>query len=427
MRQYRYLAAGAAIAATISGVAGSTSQELCAGSSQNIGGNYYCKAVKAITYKGVGYTGSYNQVTLMDAANGQCNSAPHSFSGQLAPLCDEIAMHIRGPVHLNQFAVYYQNKAPTKKREPIRKRHGHQHLHKHRAAEEKREMITATIDGKVVSWANDYNGAGSPAATPPPNTPPQANTQSPGDSTGDWLRAGYYNAQSQTLANLTFLNNMGGQGSGVFDTSFGNSLAYASSHCNSGSSSPQILADAVVPSNTEYSIWSGTPCNGNDCGYSRPGTVPFHGFNGGSKVFLLEFSMPSDSGAGGANGDMPAIWFLNAQIGRTLQYGKPECSCWTTGCGEFDVFEVLDSGNFRCKSTIHVQQSHSGGDSNYFTRPTGGPIKVAILFDGPTNSLSIQTLDSSTAIPGSLTQAQVTAMWNQFAPDSPDVSVFQMP
>src|SRR3954449_9905708 len=101
----------------------------------------------------------------------------------------------------------------------------------------------------------------------------------------------------------------------------------------------------------------------------------------------MEFSMPSDSSAGGMNADMPAIWFLNANIGRTLQYGKPECSCWTTGCGEFDVFEVLDSGNFRCKSTLHMG-THSGGDSNYFQRPTGGCIKAAVLFDGPSNSIS---------------------------------------
>ena len=235
MGRYRYLAAGAAIAAIISGVAGSTSQELCAGSSQNIGGNYYCKAVKAITYKGVGYSGSYNKVTMMDPASGQCSSSPYSFSGQLAPLCDEvsawvlsldcalatnscmkIAMHIRGPVHLKQFAVYYQNPAAPKKREPIRKRHGHQHAHKHREVEEKRadQWITATINGQVVSWLNEASPAAA-AATPPPA--PQGNTQSPGDSTGDWLRTGYYNAAAQTLANLTFLNNMGGQGSGTFD------------------------------------------------------------------------------------------------------------------------------------------------------------------------------------------------------------------
>ncbi|KAI9784773.1 MAG: target of Sbf [Geoglossum umbratile] len=425
MRQYRYLAAGAAIAASISGVAGSTSQELCAGSTQELGGNYYCKAVKAVTYKGVGYTGSYDKVTMMDPASGQCSSAPYSFSGQLAPLCDDIAMHIRGPVHLKQFAVYYQNPAAPQKRESIHKRRGHHHLHKHREAEEKRaDYITATINGQVVSWPNPNGGAAGAAATPPPTVQPQGNTQSPGDSTGDWLRAGYYDAASQTLANLTFLNNMGGQKSGTWDMSFGNSLAYASSNCGGGASSPQTLADALVPSGVEYSIWSGAPCSGGDCGYYRPGTIPMHGFKGGSKVFMMEFSMPNDAGSG-MNSDMPAIWFLNGQIGRTLQYGKPECSCWKTGCGEFDVFEVLDSGNFRCKSTIH-SGSHSGGDSNYFTRPTGGFIKAAILFDGPTNSISIQLLDSSTAIPGSLTQAQVTSMWNQFAPDSPDVSIFQM-
>jgi hypothetical protein len=88
MRQF--LAAGAVFAASIYGVAGSTSQELCAGSSQEIGGNYYCKAVSAIQYTSVGFTGSYNEVTMMDPTSGQCTSNPRGFSGQLAPLCDEV-------------------------------------------------------------------------------------------------------------------------------------------------------------------------------------------------------------------------------------------------------------------------------------------------------------------------------------------------
>ncbi|KAH0544211.1 hypothetical protein FGG08_001656 [Glutinoglossum americanum] len=348
MRQF--LAAGAVIAASIPVVLGKTSQELCAGSSQQIGGNYYCKAVSAITYTGVGSSGSYNAVTSMDPTTGQCASTPRSYSGQLAPLCDEVAMHIRGPVHLKQFAVYYQNPSSSSKR----KRHGHQHLHKRGGeVQEKRDYITATINGEVVSWPNP-NSPGSPqtaAAAAASSIPAQGNSISPGDSTGDWLRAGYYNAASATLANLTFLNNMGGQGSGTFDY---------------------------------------------------------------------------DSGASGMNADMPAIWMLNAQIGRTLQYGKPECSCWTTGCGEFDLFEVLDAGNNRCKSTLHMG-SHSAGDSNYFQRPTGDCIKAAVLFDGPSNSVSIQVLDPSTAISGSLTNAQVAAMWKQFALDSDKISVFQMP
>jgi hypothetical protein len=130
-------------------------------------------------------------------------------------------MHIRGPVHLKQFAVYYQNPSPGKGN---RRRHDHQRLHRRREAvqdkNEKRDMVVATIDGKVVSWENNYSGAPAPtpaAAAVDDNVPAKGNSVKPGDSTGDWLRAGYYDAASQTLANLTFLNNMGGQGSGTFD------------------------------------------------------------------------------------------------------------------------------------------------------------------------------------------------------------------
>lgn len=64
------------------------------------------------------------------------------------------------------------------------------------------------------------------------------------------------------------------------------------------------------------------------------------GFAGANKIFLLEYAMPVDPAAGDQfNGDMPAIWMLNAQIPRTSQYGKEECSCWKTGCGEFDIGE----------------------------------------------------------------------------------------
>jgi len=77
------------------------------------------------------------------------------------------------------------------------------------------------------------------------------------------------------------------------------------------------------------------------------------------------------------NSDMPAIWMLNAQIPRTLQYGAASCSCWSSGCGEFDLFEVLDSGNTRCKSTIHGNSQ--GGDSDYFVRPVGETMKAAVL------------------------------------------------
>jgi hypothetical protein len=76
---------------------------------------------------------------------------------------------------------------------------------------------------------------------------------------------------------------------------------------------------------------------------------------------------------------MPAIWMLNAQIPRTLQYGKSECSCWETGCGEFDIAEALSSGSAYLKSTLHTNRP--GGASDYLLRPTHGTMKIAVIFD----------------------------------------------
>lgn len=82
--------------------------------------------------------------------------------------------------------------------------------------------------------------------------------------------------------------------------------------------------------------------------------------------------------------DAPAWWFLNAAIPRILQYGNDRnnipCSCWSTGCGEFDAFEVLGRGEERAKSTIHRQGNIEGGDSNYFERPVGRMMKFAVVF-----------------------------------------------
>ena len=92
------------------------------------------------------------------------------------------------------------------------------------------------------------------------------------------------------------------------------------------------------------------------------------------------------------NGDMPAIWFLNAQIPLTSEYGSNSgCSCWKSNCGEFDVFEVLDPGNFRCKSTLHM--SPAGGSSDWFKRPTEGAITVAVVFSGDDDKAVIRVLD----------------------------------
>ena len=127
-------------------------------------------------------------------------------------------------------------------------------------------------------------------------------------------------------------------------------------------------------------------------------------------MFLVEFSMPL-SGNTGFNADMPAVWVLNAQIPNTLQYGEATCSCWESGCGEFDVFEILDSGNTRAKSTWHGNVS--GGDSNYFNRPTGSTMKAAVLFDGNSSAATIVVLPEDTDFSTTLSADQVNEFVNR--------------
>ncbi|OAX79865.1 hypothetical protein ACJ72_05815, partial [Emergomyces africanus] len=339
-----------------------------------------------------------------------------------------VSWHFRGPLNLKQFAYYSPGSgsapAGSRKREvkpSIHERRHHAHQHLHKRANEKRavgDMVTATINGKVVSWVNQYGGGAAPAAATHAagSAPAGGNTYpskkpapivNPG--AGNWGRQGYYNSEAGQADGLTFLNHRGGDKSGVFDYVLGNSLSYASEDGCSGSASPTVLNNKMIPDNQEVIIMTDKPCNG-DCGTVRPGTVAYHGFGGDNKIFLAEFSMPA-TGKTGWNEDMPAAWILNAAIPRTLQYGKPECSCWKSGCGELDVFEVLDAGNTRAKSTLHG--NISGGDSHYFERPTSKTIKLAVVFNSAGSAAHIKILDDSFEFKPTLDGKEVEAMLEQ--------------
>lgn len=125
------------------------------------------------------------------------------------------------------------------------------------------------------------------------------------------------------------------------------------------------------------------------------------------------------SGNTGFNADMPAAWILNAQIPRTLQYGQ--CSCWSSGCGEFDIFEVLDSGNQKCKSTWHG--AHAKGASNWFQRPTTGTQKAAVLFDGNASTAHIVLLPSNTDFSTSISQSTISQFLNSVQDPSLNIKV----
>lgn len=364
------------------------------------------------------------------------------------------------------------------------KRHGHEHLakhkrhaHEHAQEAEKRalgDVVVATIDGQVVSWLNNWSGesttaaaatstpaaatsaaveatssavtfealnrvvAGSSASSASSSVAASSSSAAASSSSaatssssaaatetassGSWTRKAYYSSESGSADGVVFLNHNGGSGSGVFDYEFGNSLSYASTDGASGASSPQVLSDTQLDSNVEVVIMSDTECDG-DCGYVRDGTVAYHGWSGAQKAFLFEFQMPLDGNTDSStNGDMPAIWMLNAQIPRTLQYGNAECSCWTTGCGEFDIFEVLAPGDLRCKSTLHG--NINGGDSDYFKRPTDSTIKAALILNG--DNIHIKQLDDDYEFGSSLDEASISDICSTTLIQSLLVSIFNL-
>ena len=346
------------------------------------------------------------------------------------------------------------------------------------------DVVYATINGVLVSWINEWSGVATSApavktlatttkakviATPviaskktsakttpikaistkttPVNKTTPTNASSKKTSStkaasapavnkngvvpGSWSQQAYYNARSGTARGLTFLNNHGGAGSGVFTQAhFGMSLSYASSDASTGAASPEVLADMQLSSDVEVIIMSDKKCTNGDCGYYREGSVAYHGFGGAQKAFFFEFQMPHDTTSDYNMNlfDQPAIWLLNALIPRTMQYAYPsECSCWVSGCGEFDIFEVLDKkspGNKRAKSTLQGGAGISGGDSDYFVRPTDKTIKAVLLKDG--DLMHIKILDDSFSFGSSLTAAYINNIAYSTTTKSDNISLFNL-
>lgn len=124
------------------------------------------------------------------------------------------------------------------------------------------------------------------------------------------------------------------------------------------------------------------------------------------------------SGKVGQNLDTPAIWMLNTQIPQTQQYG--DCSCWDSGCGEFDLFEVLDSGNTRCKSTFHMKKP--GGASDYFKRPTTGTLTAIVVLSGDNDAAHIKVLDAGHSFDTTLSSKDI----GDFCSVDKDTSTFRL-
>ncbi|KAH7087127.1 putative TOS1-like glycosyl hydrolase-domain-containing protein [Paraphoma chrysanthemicola] len=207
----------------------------------------------------------------------------------------------------------------------------------------------------------------------------------------DWSRVAYYTSTAPAQATgFSFLANLGDpQKSGTFDYAFGNSLSYVTSDGGRVASESLPFSGTLDTSEREIAVFSDKSCD-QDCPYWRPDATSHFGWSGSSKAFFIEFQMDHYQNRGvdqGLISDAPAWWFLNAAIPRVLQYGSDRnnipCSCWSTGCGEFDAFEILGNGEERAKSTMHRQGNLQGGDSNYFRRPVGRKLKFAVVWHYP--------------------------------------------
>lgn len=307
----------------------------------------YSPEYDSIQFENFGFDGFYYQVETLDESE-ECScelsTSRTTFSGHNSPLDGEVSVHFRGPLSLSSFAYYVTDS----------------------------DYIYGEDSGNAV-----------------------------------WERAAFYESSSQTSENVTFLTTAGEN-----NTCLGKALTYASNNGTGISSAATTLAnDNLIYSDDEFVIMSNISCEdsgtNNDCGVYRSGIPAYHGFYGRTKMFLFEFSMPSESRYSSEDDldffNMPAIWLLNAHIPRTSQYpSNANCSCWSTGCGEFDIFEVMNTTQSdRLYSTVHDYQG--SGDIQlglqaygYLSRDFSGSMRGGVVFDS--NGTATVFMNNETSI-----------------------------
>ncbi|MCJ1478725.1 Peroxisomal membrane protein PAS20 [Lambiella insularis] len=381
-----------------------------------------------ITFQGFPNSGTYHKVVSINK-DGDCPMQPHTFNGANSPLDEELSAIVRGPAKVKQFAVYTQEPSSSRKRSHILgqypRRRGHRHYHEQieefreaKKAQEKRDpvvLVTATIDGSVVTMTDTWNVPGasptvsiasaatgsSPESIASPVTEPHVDAGS-----GNWARSAYYEASSATAEGLTFLGNVNWN-SETYAT-LGATLGYVTPNGQNSSSGPTVLEDTLIPDGVEFVISSSNLCNHSDCGATAPGAIAYHGFAGNEKMFMIELEMPLSGQTGYLNADMPAFWLLNTQVVNQQQYAK--CSCWATGCGEWDIHEILTAGATTGYASMHMGSNYAGQAPTGLARPVSGTMKIAAIVSG--GLAHVEVLDPSTAFATSISGSTVSDYLN---------------
>jgi hypothetical protein len=77
----------------------------------------------------------------------------------------------------------------------------------------------------------------------------------------------------------------------------------------------------------------------------------------------------------------------------------------------FDIAEALFTGSTYLKSTLHTNTP--GGSSDYFNRPTGGTMKIAVVFSASSSTINLQVLPDNTNFSTSMTASEINGMCSQ--------------
>ncbi len=216
----------------------------------------------------------------------------------------------------------------------------------------------------------------------------------PGSSA--WSRVSSWNRCASS--NITFLNNLGGTGSGEWTLCGGNSQSYASADGKTAVAAPTAFT-GKLENRVELNILSGVACKGTgdsgDCGFYRG--VSRRGW-AGAKIFAIRARMPRFAGPNTQYyDDVPAIWMLNARVVRTAQYG---CNCRGMGspggCGELDVAEVIHGQDLtHATSTLYSFKGATGSGQNYFIRPVKESATFIVIFDATGNKVQMLRLPAN--------------------------------
>ncbi|SMN22710.1 similar to Saccharomyces cerevisiae YJL171C GPI-anchored cell wall protein of unknown function [Maudiozyma saulgeensis] len=322
-----------------------------------------------LRFSNLGYADTFNyvgKISNITRESCSCTLAPPAwFSGTNAPLSERLVAHIRGPTQLYKFAYY-------------------------------------NVHHFILGSDNN---------------------------THNWTQQALFDIAPDSISkqgiNVTFLGHKG-----KYSPCMGKALTFIGQDAVSFvTENPDPTGfSGYVPSNEEFIIYSNFPCPsskvGGLCGVYRKGIRSYTGYEGVTKLFLFEFSMPTDTNITNQDGkyyDMPSIWLANEHLSRTTEHydWNNNCSCLFNGCGAYQAFTTNSTDHDLLYSSLQTFQGINKNASQNailngtfstgrFNRPRNTTVRGGVLFDSAGNIVTFIT--NNTVFHEELTPEQVEDM-----------------